>query len=241
MQTRFDPIPRNPLPDPTWKKPSPCANRIDLGFLLIELLVGMVIVAIVMLALGSVLFTVAQGWEDQDISQSTQLQANQIYARVQSYLSAAKCVASYSSGPTSGAVIFLSANDDPQGQITCGEVSLIIQDPTTHSLYLYNSTPPYSGQATNTFLTSQLAGITAAQVEGWSMQQELLGGPGAQPDSGTRVDVDGFQPYATQTVATASPVTTQLPIVEFTLTLSKNGQSLTLYNSSTLRPSTQPQ
>jgi type II secretory pathway pseudopilin PulG len=211
------------------------------GFILAELLVGLVIVAMVMLALSSVLFAVADGWDDQDISQSTQLQANQIYARVQNYLSSAKCVASYSAGPTSGDIIFLSANDDSAGQIECGEIGLIIQDPATHSLYLYHSTAPYSGLATNTISTGQLASITPAQVEAWSMQQELLGGPGTQPDTGTRLDVDGFQIFATQTVSTASPVTTQLPIVEFTLTLSKNGQNTTVYNSSTLRPSTQPQ
>ena len=193
----------------------------------------------VMLALASVLFAVAQGWDDQDIAQSTQMQANQIYARVQSYLSAAKCVVSCNTGPSSGNIVFLSANDDPAGQIQCGEVSLIVQDPTTHSLYLYNSTLPYSGSAAATFPTSNLSQLTPAQIEGWS-QQQLLGGPGSQPDNGTRLDVDGFQPYATQTV-TALGSTTQLPIVEFTLTLSKNGQSLTLYNSSTLKPSTQPQ
>jgi Tfp pilus assembly protein PilV len=211
------------------------------GFILAELLVGLVIVAIVMLALSSVLFAVANGWDDQDVTQSTQLQANQIYARVQSYLSSAKCVASYTAGPSGGAIIFLSANNDTAGQIQCGEISLIIQDPTTHSLYLYNSTAPYSGSAANVIATSQLSTVTPAQVEAWSMQEELLGGPGTQPDNGSRLDVDGFQIYATQTVATASPVTTQLPIVEFTLSLSKNGQSLTVYNSSTLRPSTQPQ
>ncbi len=211
------------------------------AIILVELIIGLVIVALVMLALASILFAVAQGWEDQDISQSTQVQANQIYARVQSDLSAAKCVGSYGTGPTGGYVIFLSANDDSPGQIQRGEVSLIIQDPTTNSLYLYGSTAPYSGQAASTFATSQLSQITPAQIEGWS-QQQLLGGPGTQSDDTARLAVNGFQVYATQTVTTPSSfVTTQLPIIEFTLTLSKNGQNLTLYNSSTLRPSTQPQ
>lgn len=212
------------------------------GFILVELIVGLVIVALVMLVLASVLFAVAQGWDDQDIAQSAQVQANQIYARVQSYLSAAKCVGSYSTGPTGGAIIFWRADDDSDGQIEYGEVALIVQDPTTHSLYLYSSALPYSGQAAATLSASELAALTPAQIEGWSfVQQQLLGGPGTQPDNGTRLDVDGFQLYVTQTVTTPSSfVTTQLPIVEFTLTLSKNGQSLTLYNSSTLRPSTQP-
>lgn len=213
------------------------------GFIVVELIVGLVVVALVMLALASVLFAVARGWDDQDIAQSTEVQANQIYARVQSYLSAAKCVAWYSTGPTSGAIIFWRADDDSDGQIEYGEVALIVQDPTTHSLYLYSSSLPYTGQAAAELSASDFAALTPAEIEGQSfMQQQLLGGPGAQPDNGTRIDVDGFQVYATQTVTAPTPfVTSQLPIVEFTLTLSKNGQSLTLYNSSTLRPSDQPQ
>jgi len=215
--------------------PAPRGKRDPRGFLLVELLVGLVIVAMVMLALASVLFTVGQGWEDQDVSQSTQLQANQVYARVQSYLSAAKCVALSSSGPTGGGIIFWRADDDQDGQIEEGELAVIAQDPTTHSLYLYHSTPPYSGQAATTCTLSQ---YTAAQIEAWPfIQQETLGGPGNQPDDGTRLDVNGFQLY----VQAAPTDGSQLPIVEFTLTLSKNGQSLTVYNSSTLRPSTQPQ
>src|ERR1700693_4576385 len=127
-----------------------CAQRQKRGFLLVELLVGLVIVAIVMLALASVLFAVAQGWEDQDISQSTQLQANQIYARVQSYLSAAKCVELSSSGPAGGGIIFWRADDDQDGQIEEGELAVIAQDPITHSLYLYRATAPYLGQAATT-------------------------------------------------------------------------------------------
>jgi type II secretory pathway pseudopilin PulG len=212
-----------------------CAQRHKRGFLLAELLVGLVIVAIVMLALASVLFAVAQGWEDQDVSQSTQLQANQIYARVQSYLSAAKCVTLSNPGPTGGGIIFWRADDDQDGQIEEGELAVIVQDPITHSLYLYRATAPYLGQAATTCTISQ---FTAAEIESWPfMQQETLGGPGNQPDDGTRLDVDGFQLYLQAAPTNGS----QLPIVEFTLTLSKNGQSLTVYNSSTLRPSTQPQ
>jgi type II secretory pathway pseudopilin PulG len=204
------------------------------------LLIGLVIVAMVMLALASVLFAVGQGWEDQDVSQSTQLQANQIYARVQHYLSAAKCVGSCSPDTTSsgGYAIFLIANDDSPGQIQYGEVSLIVQDPATNSLYLYSSPAPYAGQAASTFPTGQLSLITPAEIEGWPFtQKQLLGGPGSQPDDGTRLDVTGFRLYVQPAPSNGS----QLPIVEFTLTLSKGGQSLTVYNSSTLRPSTQPQ
>jgi len=185
-----------------------------------------------MLALASVLFSVAQGWEDQGVSQSTQIQANQIYARVQHYLSAAKCVALSNSGPTGGSIIFWRADDNQDGLIQESEVALIIQDPTTHSLYLYDS-PPYSGPTTCT-----LSQLTPAEIEAWPfVQKQTLGGPGNQPDDGTRLDVDGFQLY----VQPAPTDGSQLPIVEFTLTLSKNGQSLTVYNSSTLRPATQPQ
>jgi type II secretory pathway pseudopilin PulG len=234
MPLRPNPFPRISLPAFAGKTPAARAGRIN-GFLLIELLVGMVIVAIVMLALSSVLFTVAQGWDDQDVSQSTQVQANQLYAKVQSYLSAAKCVTLASAGPTSGGVIFWRADDDQDGLIEEGELGLIIQDPATHSLYLYRSMLPYAGQAATTCTLSQ---FTAAQIEAFPfIQKQTLGGPGSEPDDGTRLDINGFQLYLQQAPTDGS----QLPIVEFTLTLSKDGQNLTLYNSSTLRPSTQPQ
>jgi type II secretory pathway pseudopilin PulG len=201
---------------------------------MIELLVGMAVVALVMLALASVLFTVAQGWADQDVSQSTQLQANQIYAKVQGYLSAAKCVELCNLGPSGGGVIFWRADDDQDGLIEEGELALIIHDPITHSLYLYRSTLPYIGTAATVCTLSQ---FSAAQIEAFPfIQKQTLGGPGNQPDDGTRLDVDGFQLYLQQAPTDGS----QLPIVEFILTLSKNGQGLTVYNSSTLRPSTQP-
>lgn len=228
MRPRLNPFPRISLPAFGGRTPAARDSCIN-GFLLIELLVGMVIVAIVMLALSSVLFTVAQGWEDQDVSQSTQLQANQVCARVQHYLSAAKCVVLSNAGPTGGGIIFWRADDDQDGQIEQSEIGLIIQDTTTHSLYLYDASPN-SGPTVCT-----LSSLTPAQIEGWAfIQKQTLGGPGNQPDDGDRLDVDGFQLYVQSAPADGS----QLPVVEFTLSLSRNGQSLTVYNSSTLRPST---
>ena len=53
------------------------------GFLLVELVIGLVIVALVMLGAAAIMGAVAQGWSDQDVTRSTQLQANQTYVRVQ--------------------------------------------------------------------------------------------------------------------------------------------------------------
>jgi type II secretory pathway pseudopilin PulG len=223
---------------------APPLNRLR-GIVFVELIVGLVVIALVMLAVASVLFAVAQGWKDQDVSQSTQMQADQVYTRVQSRLSAAKCVGPYDAGSPSGGgyIIFWRADDDSyadgqidegDGQIEKGEVALIVQ--TNHSLYLYSSAPPYSGQAAGHLAASDLAALTPATIESWSfMQPTLLGGPGSQTDDGTMLDVEGLQVYVTPSAAS------QLPIVEFMLTFSKSGQSLTLYNSTTLRPSAQPQ
>jgi type II secretory pathway pseudopilin PulG len=234
MQLRSDSNSRNAVL-PSGGCATQRARRAQPAFLLIELLVGMVVVSLVMLALASVLFTVAQGWGDQDISQSTQLQANQIYAKIQSYLSSAKCVTLSSAGPSGGGIIFWRADDDQDGQIQEGELALIIHDPITHSLYLYSSALPYTGQAATVCTLSQ---FSAAEIEAFPfIQKQTLGGPGDQPDDGTRLDVTGFQLYLQPAPTDGS----QLPVVEFTLTLAKNGQILTLYNSSTLRPSTQPE
>src|SRR5580658_1622736 len=72
------------------------------GFLLVELIIGLVIVAMVMLAAAAMMETVSQGWDDQDVTHSTQMQTNQTYLRIQKALQGAKFICYYAPGALTG-------------------------------------------------------------------------------------------------------------------------------------------
>jgi prepilin-type N-terminal cleavage/methylation domain-containing protein len=211
------------------------------GFTFIELMIGMVITAMVLAAMAAVMDSVAQGWQAGSVSQSTQMPANQIYNRVQKILSGAKFVILPSEGSSGSSIIFW-ANDNliPDSTVEAGELGMIEYDSSTSSLYLYEAQPNLSGAqltAAQTILDwSSLQELTPAMIQSWTyMQPTPLGGPGTTGNA-SALQVTGASFY----VAGLSD-TNQLPIVEFALNFSKNGQNITLYNSTTLRgPSTQP-
>ena len=211
------------------------------GFTFIELMIGLIITAMIMAAMAAVLTGVAEGWQAGNVSQSTQMQANQIYTRVQKLLSGAKYVILPANGGTGSSILFW-ANDDliADSTVEAGELGLIEWDSTTSSLYLYEAAPNLTGSeltAAETKLNwNTLESLTPSQFESWSyIQPTTLGGPGSSGNANA-LQITGANFYVTGLTST-----TQLPIVEFSLTFTKNGQSVTLYNSTTLRgPSTQP-
>ena len=221
------------------------------GFLLVELLIGLVVVALVMLGTAAILTAVATGWNDQDISRSTQMQANQIYARVQNVLQSAKYVGYVSAGNVNGnsaqpGCIFFWQNDNfggvEAGEARIGEMALIIQDPTTHSLWLYQcvvSPANYTAEDAAMPFSEMSESSAPAQFEALSfVQAQCLGGPGNTPDDGTRLHINGFQVDVQSLGSTA-----QLPVIEFALGFSRSdGTNLTLYNTTTLRgPASKPE
>ncbi len=225
------------------------------AFTIVELSMGLVIMALVMGSIAAVMGAVGQSWSVQETTQSTQLQANQVYTRVQRILAAAKYVGQYQAGAadgtssTPGSIFFWRADDYPgsPSDLTAetGEMGLIAQDPATHSLWYYRAIPYAQMNA------SQLA--RAGVVMHWVdltnpaspglfkgldfVQAQALGGPGNQVDNGTRLHVIGAQ----FNCLSFSNSATQLPVIEFALGFTMNGQNLTIYNSATLRgPTTQP-
>jgi len=206
------------------------------GFTFVELMMGLVITSMIMVAVTAIMTSVARGWNDQRVTQSTQLQANQVYARVQRILSAAKYVVSPANNHSSSSDILFWANDyNADGAVEAGELGLIELDTTTNTLYYYSSSSQ-TGAASTQMSWSTLQSLTAAQLKGWSyMQKTALGGPGNSGNANA-LQVTGAQFYVTGLSST-----TQLPIVEFTLGFKKNGQYVTLYNCTTMRsPTTQP-
>jgi type II secretory pathway pseudopilin PulG len=223
-------------------------HRSTRGFLLVELLVGLVIVALVMLGAAAILQATASGWNDQDITRSTQMQANQTYLRVQKALEGAKYVGYSSSSP---GTVFFWQTDNFGGVENCdpyiGEMALLQFDSTTNTLWLYTCLPVSqmsASQQTAAKQTWTLADInlasTAAQfATSYNfVQKQALGGPGDEPNDGTRMQVEGFN----VTVNSLS-TTTQLPVIEYSISFLQNdGTTLTLYNTTTIKgPTTQPE
>jgi type II secretory pathway component PulJ len=218
------------------------------GFLLVELLIGMIIIALVMFGAASIMEAAAQGWNDQDVTRSTQLQANQTYVRVQNALQGAKYVGYVTPSSSQTGEIFFWQNDNlggvEAGDPFVGEMALIQYDPTTASLWLYYVP---SSQLTNAQAQQPLtlADINLSAEATWFAQQtsfvqkQSLGGPGSLANDGTRLTVSSFQVYVSSLSST-----TQLPVIEYSIgfTRPSDGTTLTLYNSTTLRcPTTQPE
>ena len=222
------------------------------AFTVVEMTMGLVILSIVLLAIAGIIAAVGLAWNDTEMNQSMQVQANQVYARVQHILASAKYVAQYSSGSLNGSsigsIVFWRADDyaaSPNDEtVQTGEMAVIAQDPTTNTLWLYEAIP-YS-QMTQSEYTA--AGV----VQPWSywtnssnistfeglnfIQKTPLGGPGTLSNPTNYLQVVGAQFYVYGLTGTS-----QLPIIEFALAFSRNGLTLNLYGSSTLRgPSTQP-
>ena len=223
-------------------------HRADGGFLLVELLVGLVIVALVMLGAAAIMQASASGWNDQDITRSTQMQANQTYLRVQRALEGAKYIGYSSSSPSS---VFFWQNDNFGGVENCdpfvGEMALLQFDSTTNTLWLYTCLSPSqmnASQQTAAKQTWTLADIdSASTVTQFTtnynfVQKQALGGPGDEPNDGTRMQVEGFNVSVNSLGST-----TQLPVVEYSISFLQNdGTTLTLYNTTTIKgPTTQPE
>jgi type II secretory pathway pseudopilin PulG len=219
------------------------------GFLLVELLIGMVIVALVMFGAAAIMEAAAQGWNDQDVTRSTQLQANQTYIRVQNALQGAKFIGYVTPSSSQTGSIFFWQNDNlggvEAGDPYAGEMALIQYDPTTTTLWLYQVPASQLANA----LAQQPLPLTLTDVgqsaeATWFTQQsfvekQALGGPGSLTNDGTRLEVSSFQVYVSSLSSTS-----QLPLIEYSIgfTRPSDGTNLTLYNSTTLRgPTTQPE
>jgi type II secretory pathway pseudopilin PulG len=224
------------------------------GFTVVEMTMGLVVLAMIMLAIAGIMTAVAQAWTDQEMNQSTQIQANQIYARVQHILSAAKYVAQYNpgslTGNPAGSIFFWRADDYPASPndetVQAGEMALIVQDPTTSTLWLYEAMPytqmtpaqyAAAGQVYPWSYWTTPSTVAAFKTSNFLTAQPVpLGGPGNLSNPGNYLQITGAQFYV-YSLAGAS----QLPVIEFALAFSRNNQSLNLYSSTTLRgPSTQP-
>jgi type II secretory pathway pseudopilin PulG len=226
---------------------SDTTSRVKRGFLLAELLIGLVIVALVMLGAAAVMEAAAQGWNDQDVTRSTQLQANQTYVRVQNALQGAKYLGYVTPSSSQTGGIFFWQNDNlggvEAGDPYVGEMAFIHYDPATTTLWLYRvPTSELSDTQVQQALT--LGQIDESAEATWFSQQsfvekQALGGPGNLTNDGTRLEVSSFQVYVSSLSSTS-----QLPVIEYSIgfTRPSDGTNLTLYNSTTLRgPATQPE
>jgi type II secretory pathway pseudopilin PulG len=225
---------------------SQTTSQIKRGFLLVELLIGLVVVALVMFGAASIMEAVAQGWNDQDVTRSTQVQANQTYLRVHNALEGAKYVGYTTPSSSQSGSIFFWQNDNlggvQAGDPYVGEMALIQYDPTTTTLWLYQVPSSQLGNS-QAQQPLTLAEINEATEATWFTQQsfvtkQALGGPGNQPSGATSLDVSSFQVYVSSLGSA-----TQLPVIEYSIDFTRSdGTNLSLYSSTTIHgPATQPE
>lgn len=223
------------------------------GFTVVELCLGMLVTTMVMGAMAAMMLTVAQGWNQTQHTQSVDIKALQLQMRLQRLFQSARYVAQYQTGSLAGtatpaASIFFWAGDNfngtSDGLIEAAEMALIQHDPTTGSVYLYQSMPIsqmsagqlLAAQATENFATVSAASAINTFINSPFVVKTTLAGPGANtlsPDNtqitGMRIDVQGLTSTA------------EKPIVEFQIAATRGSTTENIYASATLRaPSTQP-
>jgi hypothetical protein len=129
-----------------------------------------------------------------------------------------------------------------------GEMALIQFESATNTLWLYQCLP--KSQMTNAQKTQAAQQWTLSQINQSAtatqftqlysfVQKQALGGPGSQPNDGTRLAVQGFL-VSVHSLSSTS----QLPVIEYAIGFARTSddENLTLYNSTTIRgPTTQPQ
>jgi len=209
------------------------------AFTLVELIMGMIVITLVMAAMAAIMTTVAQAWTNGEIGHSTPMLANQVFARVRNNLASALYIITPADGSSSSDVMYWRADDIvADGLVEAGEIALIEEDPSTNSLYFYRSLPTTqmnAGQLTAASVPynyAALSALTPATVKSWSfIQKTALGGPGSTTGTTDPLNVTA----AIFFVNNMNDSTTQLPIVEFVLTLTRDGLSQTIYNTATVR------
>jgi prepilin-type N-terminal cleavage/methylation domain-containing protein len=217
------------------------------AFTLIELLIGMVITSIVLLALSGVTLSVAQGWSASDGTQALQIQSAQIYARLRHYLSSAKYITQVTpgslNGSAAGGCVCFWAYDGgsypADGLPQAGEMAMIQHDPTTQTLWLYQ---PIAYSSMN---TSQQGAANTTMT--WATISALSwpvtwAGYVTQPPKYVVATAIGHNVKGALFAVSGMSSTTQRPVVEITLVLNRSPQpASTQYETIVLRaPGPQP-
>jgi type II secretory pathway component PulJ len=222
-------------------------HRRRTGFTLAELMIGMLVTALVLAALAAFTSAVAEGWNQSDGTQDAALEAHQAYQRLNHYLSSALYIAQPQAGSSSTSVFFWANDNWNSDGINAGdecpelgEMNLIQFDSTTNTIWLYQPIAPTA--MNSSALTAASTPQTYSEITATSAPAAFLADefytqiPLAHDVTSASLDCIGINS------------TTQRPIVEVTMTLSKTdaatGQTtstFTQYGSITLRaPTTQP-
>jgi Tfp pilus assembly protein PilV len=192
-----------------------------------ELIIGMVITAIVLTALAAVTLAVTEQWTNNDGTETLQLQASQIATRVQHYVSSALYIVqvtpgSLSSPTTPAGVLLWSFQGSPYNANTealAGELSYIYSD-GAGTLWLYQ--PMAYSLMTNSEQTASAVALPFATISaaGWATSTFIK----YNYVQGT---VIGRNLQGVYFNADWVNSTTQRPLLEFTIALSRGTQSLT--------------
>jgi hypothetical protein len=217
---------------------------------LLELCIGLIITSMIVAALGTFCFAVAQTWGQNSGVQATTLTASHATARVEQTLRETKYLLQYRPGSLDGATSGSSAqllfwhrdfwnNSDPAGKtqvsdgsVQIAELALLEHDPVDHRLYLYEPLPPdqmnleQQGRAGKVVSWSELnAGTTPATFKTYDFVRKQVF---CEAVDGAVLNIPAWGRNAR-------------PSLEFTLRLSRGGDKSVVYGLVSLRgPTTRP-
>jgi hypothetical protein len=218
----------------------PIPHSLSPAFTFIEMLIGMAITAVVLLALAGATLSVADTWVAADGSEQLDIQCAQIFNRLEHYLSPAKYIAQVQpgslTGTGAGGSLFYWAVDNYNGVADeapqLDEMAYIVHDPVAQTLWLWQPIP--LAQMNTTQLADAATTLTNAEFTNASWVTTFKSISSATPlghnVTGATFAVDDLTS------------TTQRPMVEITLALNRAPQpTATQYNAIMLRaPDTQP-
>jgi len=204
------------------------------AFTAVEMMMGLVITSLVMSAVAAFMLSLTQAWKQNDPSQSLEMPAGQVSARMQAMFREAKYVGMVRGGSVAGtaspaaAIMLWAADTNGDNLIQFSEIVLVEHNTTTKRLMIYQASlpsPSNDWQASKTF-------FDALTPDAFKVLQYV----GSRKMSN---NVQGAKFYVQGATSTS-----QRPVMEFTVRFSKTVNTSTRtydeYGTATMRGRSTP-
>jgi prepilin-type N-terminal cleavage/methylation domain-containing protein len=192
------------------------------GFTLMELVFGVLILSLIAGAVAGLTRAVAMDWEQSEQTQTVDLRASLIAARLESMLRQAKYIGLVRPGSLDGsaskpAAVMLWLNDsDGSGTMTFPELGLLQHDTSSNTLYLYTVKFPSGWSATQ--IASWNTAVSYATLCGSTAPEDFKGNTSVVSAQALAHNVTGFK-----VAAHWLPSWPQKPTLDFELKIYQAG------------------
>jgi hypothetical protein len=143
------------------------------AFTLVELCLGLIVVAMVMSALAAFALAVSNCWKYSDASQGSAITGSRAVARLQRRLHDAKRIGYYRTSPP--ALVYWTDDANADGRMQFSELAMVALNPDTHNLELCQ--PKLGSGESDEVVTYNefMDAAVASRFEGHSTKTPLLG------------------------------------------------------------------